>query len=132
MDNPIDMRFTHWNEWVVQKGDTLVLGVTDYGQSHLGDIVHVELPEPDEHAYRVDEDIGGVESLTGSIELHAPVAGTITGINFELLSHPEIINSDPYGRGWICEMKPDDMSGLDELMDVNEYESGLPDNEEEE
>jgi glycine cleavage system H protein len=129
MDDLINYRFTGSDEWIRPKGDRIVAGLSDYAQSRMGDIVHVELPEPDDHLFEADEDIGVIQSLSATLEFHAPVTGTITRINTELLSRPELVNADPYGEGWIIEMQPSDPSELDDLMDVHEYESELPDDE---
>lgn len=120
-------RFTHNDEWISPAGDVYRIGITDFAQQHLGDIIHVELPEADDHHCEEDEELGVIESLSGSMELHAPVAGTITAVNANLLSHSELINASPYENGWIVEMTIDDASRLDELMDIDEYEAELPD-----
>ena len=130
MEDLSDFKFTHNDEWVRQEDDRLVMGITDFAHGQLGDIVHVELPEPDDHPYDTEDSLGIVESLTASLEFHAPVPGIVTEINTALLSHPELITADPYGKGWIVAIKPSDLSGLDELMDVHEYENGLPDEDE--
>jgi len=131
MEDLSDIRFTPNDEWVRLEGETIRVGISDFAQGRLGDIVHVDLPEPDDHHYEPDEDAGVIESLSGSIEFHAPLAGMITAINSNLLSNPELVSVDPYGAGWLVEMKPDDIGGYDELLDVNEYESGLPEEDEE-
>ena len=130
MEDLSDFKFTHNDEWVRVEDGRLIIGITDYAQSQLEDIMHVELPEPDEHPYATEDSLGIVGSLSGSMEFHAPVPGIVIEINTHLLSHPELIAKDPYGEGWIVAIKPDDVSGLDELMDVHEYESGLPDEDE--
>lgn len=131
MDDLSDLRFTQNDEWIRPEGDVWMVGITDYAQGRLGDIVHVDLPEPDEHRYEVDDDIGMIESLTDSLEIRAPVAGIVTEINTALLSSPERINSDPYEAGWIIRLRPDHPDELDDLMDIIEYESGLPEEDEE-
>jgi len=95
----------------------------------LSDITSIELPEPDEHRYEAGEEMGVMESVKTSADFHAPVSGTITATNTELLSRPELINSDPYGRGWIVEMAPASMAELNSLMDIDEYETSLPEEE---
>ncbi len=126
MEDLSDLKFTDNDEWVREDGDRLILGITDYAHGQLGDIVHVELPEPDEHPYNTEECLGVVESLSSSLEFHAPVPGLVVEINTALLSHPELITADPYGKGWIVVIKPNSPGGLEELMDVLEYESSLP------
>ena len=131
MTDPTELRFASSHEWAKVKGESVVVGVSEYAQQHLSDVVHVELPEPDDHHYEAEEDMCVVESLKTASDCHAPVSGTITAINTDLLSRPEVINEDPYGEGWIVEMAPDKMSDIENLMDVYEYEAGLPEEEEE-
>lgn len=125
-------RFTHNDEWITANEGRWRIGITDFAQRQLGDIIHVELPEVDEHHCEADEELGVIESLSGSMELHSPVAGTITAVNTDLLSHSELINTSPYEDGWIVEMTVDDETHLDELMDVDEYEADLPDEDDDE
>lgn len=132
MTDPVDFKFTHDHEWVQVRGDIIRVGVSDYIQSKLDDITHVDLPEPDDHHCEMEETLGEIESLRGATEYHAPAAGIITAINTELLVKHELINHDPYGEGWLIEMKLDDMADLDDLMDLHEYEATLPEDEEEE
>lgn len=126
MDDISHLKFTHHEEWVAIDGDEIIMGITDHMQEKMGDIVHVELPEPDEQPYDIEEALGIIESLSESMEYHAPVPGIITAINTNLLSNPELINTSPFEKGWIVKIKPEDMSSLDELLDINEYESYLP------
>lgn len=130
MSDTADMRFTHTHEWVLPKGDTVRVGLSDFAQHQLADIISVELPEPDDHHYDTDEEICVVESLNSAQDLRAPISGIIVAINSALLSCPELINSDAYGDGWIVELQPDDMTDIDGLMDLYEYEASLPDEDE--
>ena len=130
-EEPQDIRCTQTHEWVRAEGKKLVMGITEYGQSLLSDVIRIELPEPDDHHYEANEDIAVIESLHAALDYHAPVAGTIIAVNHELLSKPELINEDPYGDGWLVELKPDKMADIDELMDIDEYEAHLPDEDEE-
>lgn len=132
MTDPLHCKFTVTHEWVRPKGDKITVGISEDAQRQLSDIIHVELPEPDEHHhYAEHEEMGVVESLRLSTDFHAPVSGTITAINANLLSSPELINEDPYGEGWLVEMVPDDMDDVESLMDIDEYEGILPEDEEE-
>ena len=126
MTEPADALFAATHEWVRVDGDELVLGASDYVPHHLGDIIHIELPEPDDHHYEEGEDFLTLESLDGAMDLHAPVAGTVTAVNHVLHHKPELINDDPYGTGWLLRLRPDNMAELEELMDYHEYEVGLP------
>jgi len=129
MSDTADMRFTHTHEWVLPIGETVRVGLSDFAQHQLADIISVELPEPDDHHYEADEDICVVESLNSAQDLRAPISGVIVAINTDLLGSPELINSDPYDDGWIVEMRPDSMSELDALMDLYEYEASLPEDD---
>jgi glycine cleavage system H protein len=127
MTDPSRLKFTDSHEWVGDGGEIIRVGISDFWQQRLSDITHVELPEPDDHHYEAREDMGVVESLEMAADFHAPVPGVIVAINTELLSTPELINTDPYGDGWLVEMRPDSMSDLDDLLEHDEYEAGLPD-----
>ena len=129
MIEPTRLKYTRTHEWVYVKGKKIVVGVTDYAQQQLSDITSVDLPEPDDQLYEAGEEIGMLESVKTSADFHAPVAGTITATNTELLSRPELINSDPFGRGWVIEMAPASMAELNTLLDVDEYEATLPEDE---
>lgn len=131
MDDVTDLKFTGTHEWVRRKGSKIVVGITEYAQQRMSDITNVELPEPDDHHYEADEDMCVIESLRMATDCHAPVSGRIVAINTDLLAKPEIINSDPYGEGWLVEMAPDNADDIDSLMDSYEYEAGLPEEEEE-
>ncbi|NQT94289.1 MAG: glycine cleavage system protein GcvH [Lentisphaerae bacterium] len=121
--------FTSNHEWVRPEGDRLVIGLTDYAQHALSDIVSVELPEPEDHHYEKDEELGITESINTTSEIRAPVAGFVVDTNSDLLSDPELINADPYGKGWIVVFKPDNMADVRDLLHADEYEEILPDDE---
>jgi glycine cleavage system H protein len=125
-----NLKLTPTHEWVRKKNKTIVVGITDYGQQQLSDVTGVELPEPDEAHYNARDELGVIESVRTTVDYHAPVDGTIVKVNSELLANPELINNDPFGDGWLVEMKPDKMSDVDELMDFDEYETNLPDEDE--
>jgi glycine cleavage system H protein len=131
MDDLSELRFTPKHEWVRVKGDRIVVGLTDFAQSLLSDVLSVELPEPGDHHYDANEEIGVVESERATRDFRAPVSGTIAAVNSALLTDPELINADPYGDGWIVEMKPDAVGDVRHLMHVDEYEELLPSEEEE-
>lgn len=132
MKDPSQMRFAATHEWVWPQGETVRIGLSDHAQQVLTDVIHVDLPEPDDHHYAAREDLCIVESLSNSREIHAPVAGRIRSINSALLSNPELINQDPYGDGWVLEMAPDNMHDVEALMTYEEYEMHLPEDEENE
>jgi glycine cleavage system H protein len=118
---PSDLRYTKEHEWAKKEGDVVRIGITDYAQEHLGDVVMVELPAVGQ-AVAAHKAFGTVESPKSVSDLFAPLAGTVRAVNSALDEHPEKINSDCYGEGWICELEPDDASQLDQLMDAAAYE----------
>jgi len=115
-----DLKYSKEHEWVKIAGNKAYIGITDYAQNALGDIVFVELPEVGTEISAGDT-FGVVESVKAASDIYCPVSGTITKVNEELVDSPEIINEDPYGA-WIIEIELSDPSELDELMDDKEYE----------
>jgi len=121
MSNPTDLKYTRDHEWIRPNDDgTATLGVTDFAQSELGDIVFVEL-EPEGFAFEKDDEFGTIEAVKTVSELFAPVTGEIIEVNDKLESEPELVNDDPYGDGWMIKISIDDESELDELMDADAY-----------
>jgi glycine cleavage system H protein len=121
---PEDLQYTKDHEWVRQDGETLRVGVTDYAQDALGDIVFVTLPEAGSHV-TAGEACGEIESTKSVSDVYAPVTGTVTERNEALDSAPELVNSDPYGEGWMLAIRPDDASATDGLLDAAAYQAGL-------
>lgn len=121
MKFPEDLKYTKEHEWVRDNGDgTATVGITDFAQGELGDIVFVEL-EPEGSEFDQDEVFGTVEAVKTVSELFCPVAGEITEINEILEDDPELVNTDPYGKGWMVKIKLNDSSDLDSLLSVDEY-----------
>lgn len=121
MKFPEDLKYTKEHEWVRDNGDgTATIGITDFAQGELGDIVFVEL-EPEGTEFEQDEVFGTVEAVKTVSELFCPVAGEITELNEELEDDPELVNTDPYGKGWMVKIKISDRSELDSLLSVDEY-----------
>lgn len=121
MNIPEDFKYTEEHEWIKDNGDgTVTIGITDFAQGELGDIVFVEL-EPEGSEFDKDEVFGTVEAVKTVSELFCPVAGEITEINTELEDDPELVNSDPYGSGWLVKLKVSDVSELDALMNAESY-----------
>jgi glycine cleavage system H protein len=114
-----DRRYTKTHEWVTVDGKEATIGITDFAQSQLGDVVFLELPNPGRKLAARDT-FGVVESVKAASDLYSPVAGRITAVNEKLASKPELINSDPYGEGWILKLE---LSGdlPDDLMDEADY-----------
>lgn len=124
MNIPEDLKYTEQHEWVRVEENRATIGITDFAQKELGDIVYVEAPEVDGEIEKSDA-IGVVESTKAVSDIYAPVSGTIVEINEELEDAPETINEDPYERGWICVVELSDPSELEGLMDAKEYEKLL-------
>ena len=121
---PEDVRYSQSHEWVKADGDTARIGITDYAQDQLGDIVFVELPDAGE-SFEKGAEFGTVESVKAVSELYLPVSGEIAAINESLEDAPELINNTPFSEGWMIEVKLDDASQLDALMDKDAYLSTL-------
>ena len=121
MNFPEDLKYTESHEWVKVDGDTAIVGITEYAAGELGDVVFVDIPEA--RAVTTGETFGSIEAVKTVSDLVAPIAGTISEINADLEGSPEIVNSDPYGGGWMVKMSIDDSSEIDGLMDAEKYKS---------
>jgi glycine cleavage system H protein len=121
---PEDLKYTKDHEWVRVEGETLRIGVTDYAQDALGDIVFVTLPETGSHV-TAGQACGEIESTKSVSDLYAPVSGTVVERNESLDGAPELVNTDPYGDGWMMVIRPDEASAADGLLDAASYQSGL-------
>lgn len=117
---PEDLRYTEDHEWARKDGDELVIGITSFAQSQLGDVVYVDLPEVGKEV-KAGSDFGVVESTKAVSELLSPVNGTVTGRNDALVDAPETVNEDPYGKAWMIKVKPSDPAAFDGLMDAKAY-----------
>ncbi|MFN8372838.1 MAG: glycine cleavage system protein GcvH [Anaerolineae bacterium] len=115
-------KYAKSDEWVVLEGDTATLGISDYAQDQLNDIVFVELPEVG-RTIKKGEEFGSVESVKAASPLVSPVGGTVTEVNSALEDEPELINSDPFGKGWIVKLKVTSAADLNDLMDSAAYVS---------
>lgn len=118
---PEDSRYAKSHEYVHIEGDTATIGISDYAQKELGDVVFVELPQVGTQLEAGDE-LGSIESVKAVSELFSPVSGEVVEINEALADKPELVNTDPYGDGWMIKIKVTDASELDELMPADEYE----------
>jgi|SRR5690625_817847 len=127
MSLPVDLYYSQEHIWVKKEGNQVRIGVTEYGQDELGDIVFVELPEVGEELV-ADEPFGSVESVKTVSELYAPISGKILEVNEELEDNPEFINESPYEKAWIVVIELADDTELDELLTDDEYVSFLEDN----
>lgn len=132
VDIPEGLRYTEEHEWALMGEDGIVeIGVTDYAQDALGEIIFVELPNEGEEISMGDP-FGGIESTKSVSDLYAPVSGKVVEVNEEVLSSPEIINEDPYGSGWLVRVKPSDPEEYESLMDAEAYRQFLEEELEEE
>jgi glycine cleavage system H protein len=123
MEFPDNVKYTKEHEWVRLEDDgSVTIGITDYAQQQLGDIVYVELPEAGEEPIAKDAPFAVVESVKAVSDVYAPITGLITEVNDELPNSPEVINEDPYGDGWMVRMKPGVPGEMDELLSAEEYE----------
>src|SRR4051812_7994197 len=122
MASPTDSRYTKEHEWVRVEGGTAVVGITDYAQSELGDVVFVELPAPGAQV-KQGETFGVVESVKAASDLYAPLSGEVLEANANLQQTPELVNNEPFGGGWMLKLRPSDLeSDLPRLIDATKYD----------
>jgi len=128
-DIPEDLHYTREDEWARSEEDRILVGVTDYAQQQLGDVVFVELPEVGASVERGDP-FGVIESVKAVSDLYAPVSGDIVDVNHDLADRPELVNEDCYGDGWIVAIAPTDPADVEELLDAAAYAQHLADRKE--
>lgn len=121
---PDDLKYTNEHEWVRTDGATVRVGITSFAQDALGDIVYVSLPEPGA-TVAAGASVGELESTKSVSDVYAPLSGTVTARNDALEGTPELVNSDPYGDGWLFELEVADPGAVDGLLDAATYEAGL-------
>lgn len=119
-----ELYYTKEHIWVKIENDVATIGITDYAQSQLGDVVFIELPEV-EREVESGEVIATVESIKAVSEIYAPLTGKIISINEDLANEPSILNSDPYGDGWICDIQIKDLTEIEDLMTADDYRAYL-------
>ena len=120
-ETPEDCRYLETHEWAREEDGTVRVGITDFAQDELGDIVFVELPTAGDGIER-GEEFGVIESIKAVSDLYAPVSGDVVGVNDELFDAPELVNDDPFGEGWMLEIEPADESELEALLSPSEYD----------
>lgn len=120
MNTPADLKYTKNDEWVRVEGNTATSGITDYAQNALSDVVYVELPSVGD-TFAQGQAYGSVESVKAASEVYLALSGAITEVNEALTTQPELVNSDPYGAGWMVKFTVSDLSELDNLMDAAAY-----------
>jgi len=118
---PEDLHYSKDHEWVRVDGDQAIIGITDYAQNSLGDVVYVELPKAGDE-FAANESFGSVESVKAVSEVFTPIAGSVVTINESLADEPETVNSDPYGAGWMIRVKMANPGEVDSLLTAAEYE----------
>ncbi|MDP4663644.1 MAG: glycine cleavage system protein GcvH [Salibacteraceae bacterium] len=124
MNIPSELKYTKDHEWVRVEGDIAIVGVTDYAQSELGDIVYVEI-ETEGEALDQEEVFGTVEAVKTVSDLFMPIAGEVIAFNEKLTDQPELVNTDPYGEGWMIKVKLSDASQVDGLLDAEAYKAEI-------
>ena len=117
---PTDRRYSKEHEWIVVDGDEVVIGITDFAQKELGDIVYVELPQSGQQV-KAGDVLGTIESVKAVSEIFSPVSGTVLEANEALDGSPETVNQDPHGEGWYCKMRLSDPGEIDGLLDAAGY-----------
>jgi glycine cleavage system H protein len=122
--NPENLKYHKEHTWVRVSGTKATIGITDHAQDALGDIVYVDLPDVDT-TVEANSEVSEIESTKSTSSVISPVGGTVIGVNEELSESPEVINEDPYGKGWIAVIEMENPSDLDNLMDAADYEKYL-------
>jgi len=117
---PEGRRYTQEHEWAMVDGEVVVVGITDFAQHELGDVVYVELSKVGARVTAAEE-FGVVESVKAASDLFSPLSGEVAAVNEELAEHPELVNDSPYDRGWMMHVRPDDLAELDRLLDAQAY-----------
>ena len=124
MNVPEDLLYTESHEWIKREGDNIRVGITDHAQAELTDVVYVEIPKKDRQV-NAKEPIAVVESVKAASDIYAPVKGTVVDANQELSSNPALINTDPFGKGWIYVLKIDNADDLKNLKDAAAYKKQI-------
>ncbi len=122
MQVPQQLRYSRDHEWVALEGTRAKIGITDYAQDALGDVVYVQVPTQGA-TVKAGDSFGEVESTKSVSDVYAPVSGTVVAVNASLADTPEILNSDPYGAGWLCEIECSDLVEIDGLLDAVAYQA---------
>ena len=121
---PEDCRYLESHEWARPENGTVRVGISDFAQDELGDVVFVELPDEGDRFER-EEAFGVVESIKAVSDIYAPVAGTVVGVNDALVEEPELVNEDPYGEGWMIEVEPSSEGEFDTLLSDDDYRESI-------
>ena len=121
MPSPTDRRYTKEHEWVRVEDNVAVVGITDYAQDQLGDIVYLDLPSPGTQVKQLDK-LGEIESVKAVSDLYSPVSGEVTEVNQEVIDKPEVVNQSPYEEGWLVRVRLADPAEVDNLLSAEQYD----------
>ena len=124
MNHPSELKYVSTHEWVKVEGDLVITGISDHAQDALGDLVYVEAPDVGQKI-TARQQAGVVESVKTASDIHAPVSGEVVEVNAALEDDPDFVNDDPYGKGWIYKIKPDNMADVEQLLSSDQYQAGL-------
>ena len=124
MNHPSELKYVSTHEWVKVEGDLVITGISDHAQDALGDLVYVEAPDVGQKI-TAGQQAGVVESVKTASDIHAPVSGEVVKVNAALEDDPDFVNDDPYGKGWIYKIKPDNMADVEQLLSSDQYQAGL-------
>ena len=119
---PVDYRYSKDHEWVAREGEECIVGITEFAQSELGDVVYVEAPEVGA-TFEADDEVGTIESVKAVAEVYAPVGGEVVAVNEALVEKPEQVNEDPHGEGWLFRLRPESEEEFDALMSAEQYQA---------
>ncbi|OGP98616.1 MAG: glycine cleavage system protein H [Deltaproteobacteria bacterium RBG_19FT_COMBO_46_12] len=125
MKFPEELLYAESHEWIKNEGNQVIIGLTDYAQGQLKDIVYVDFPEVGSQ-FKKGDSIGVVESVKTVADIYSPITGKVTDVNFTLKDHPQFVNEDPYGKGWLVKMEIQDKEELKELLSAKDYSGSLP------
>jgi glycine cleavage system H protein len=120
MKIPAQLKYTEEHEWVAVEGNVATIGITEYAQGELGDLIYIKLPDVDEEIVQM-ESFGTVEAVKAASDLYAPVSGVVIEVNDDVADRPELVNKDPYGTGWLIKVKMSDPGELNQLLDAEKY-----------
>jgi glycine cleavage system H protein len=123
METPKDLKYAKTDEWVKVEGEEAVIGISDFAQDQLSDVVYVEIMVDEDDSVSKGDTLATIESVKAAADVIAPISGTIIEINEELADEPEVLNTDPYQNGWIARMTLEDPTEMDELMDADAYQA---------
>ena len=124
MNHPSELKYVSTHEWVKVEGDLVITGISHHAQDALGDLVYVEAPDVGQKI-TAGQQAGVVESVKTASDIHAPISGEVVEVNAALEDDPDFVNDDPYGKGWIYKIKPDNMADVEQLLSSDQYQAGL-------